>query len=78
MASSLEKVIAFHVSRLKDKRPDVRLKSIAELQALGADAEAALAALEECFKESEEEEVKKAAQQAGFDIFMAVKKSKKE
>lgn len=78
MPSSLEKVLAFHISRLKDKRPDVRLKSITELQAMGADAQPALAALEECFKESEEEDVKKAAQQAGFDIFMAVKKSKKE
>lgn len=76
MASSQEKVIAFHLSRLKDKRPDVRLNSIAELQAMGADAEDALQALEECFKEADEPEVKKAAQEAGYAIFLAVKKAK--
>lgn len=78
MASSLEKVLAFHMSRLKDKRPDVRLKSIAELRAMGADAQDALAALEECYKESDEEDVKKAAQEAGYAIYMAVKKPKNE
>ncbi len=78
MASSNEKVLAFHLSRLKDKRADVRLKSIAELQAMGADAEDALAALEECFKEADEPDVKKAAQEAGYAIFLAVKKAKKE
>jgi hypothetical protein len=73
MATSLEKIIAFHISRLQDKRPDVRLNAIAELQAMGADAKPALQALETCYKESEEPDIKKAAQEAGFSIYMAAK-----
>lgn len=75
MPSSLEKIIDYHVGRLRDKRPDVRLNAIAELEAMGADAITALPALETCHKESEEPEVKEAAQKAGYTIYTASKQA---
>jgi len=73
MASSLDKIIEFHISRLKDKNPEVRLRAIEELLALKAKAAPALDALRECYETSEEPEVKTAAQKAGYEIFVAVK-----
>lgn len=75
MATSQEKVIAFHISRLKDKRSDVRLGAIGELEALGAAAAPALDALKQCFEDSTEPEVKNAAQQAGYKIYLATKEA---
>ena len=76
MASSHEKVIAYHISRLSDRKPDVQMNAINELVALGKDAEAALPALKNCYETAEDEEVSKAAQQAGYAIYMAVKEAK--
>ena len=73
MASSLEKVLAFHMSRLKDKRPDVQLNAIIELEAMGANAEDAMPALRECFLNASDDQVKAAAQRAGLAIYKAVK-----
>lgn len=73
MPSADEKVIEFHIARLTDKRVDVRLKSIAELEAMGAKAAMALEALKACHDQADEEEVKKAAREAGYKIFMAGK-----
>ena len=75
MASSHEKIMDYLISRLKDKRPDVRLNAINELKALGAAASPALDALKACHDAAEETDVREAAQQAGFDIFMAAKKA---
>lgn len=74
MASSHEKIIEYLISRLKDKRPDVRLNAINELKALGAAASPALEALKACHDAAEEEDIRTAAQEAGYDIFMAAKK----
>lgn len=75
MASSQEKVLAFHMSRLKDKRPDVQLNAITELESMGAAAEDAMPALRECYLTAADEAVKAAAQRAGLAIFKAVKEA---
>lgn len=71
MSTPLKRIVAYHIARLKDKSADVRLKAIAELSEL-ADAEA-LAALETVVKSDPDTEVRKAAQQAGRDIYRKLK-----
>jgi HEAT repeat protein len=66
------RVVNYHIGRLKDKNPDVRLKSINELRLIG-DPEA-LSALEEIFRTDPEIEVRKAAQAAGYEIFTKQRK----
>jgi HEAT repeat protein len=68
VTKAVEKLLAYHIGRLKDKNRDVRLKSIEELQHLG-DAEA-LPSLQELFKTDPDAEVRKAAQEAGRAIFL--------
>ena len=63
-----KKLLAYHIGRLKDKSPEVRLKSIQELEQLG-DPEA-LNVLREVFDTDTDVEVRKAAQEAGRVIFM--------
>jgi hypothetical protein len=77
MASSQDKVISFHISRLKDKRSDVLLKTIEQLVTFGADAQDALPLLEDLFKTSEDIDVRKAAQDAGRSIYLQVQEQKK-
>ncbi len=75
MSTSLnKKLVAYHISRLKDKSPDVRLKSIQELAQLG-DPEA-MEPLRDIFKNDPVLEVRKAAQEAGLTIFNAQKQDK--
>lgn len=62
--SSKEKVIQYHISRLKDKNPEVLVKTIQELAQFGKDAADALPLLESIFWTSQEPSVKKAAQHA--------------
>lgn len=62
-----KKLLAYHMGRLKDKNPEVRLKSIQELEQLG-DPEA-LNVLREVFENDADVEVRKAAQEAGRVIF---------
>jgi HEAT repeat protein len=62
-----KKLVIYHISRLKDKSPEVRLKSIQELAELG-DPEA-LEALQETFRTDPDLEVRKAAQEAGRLIY---------
>ncbi|MDX2160558.1 MAG: HEAT repeat domain-containing protein [bacterium] len=69
--SMAKKLVAYHISRLKDKNADVRLKSIEELAQL-ADPES-LPALEQVFKTDPEEQVRKAAREAGISIYTATK-----
>lgn len=62
-----KKLVTYHISRLKNKSPEVRLKSIQELAELG-DPEA-LEALQEAFRTDPDLEVRKAAQEAGRIIY---------
>jgi hypothetical protein len=71
MSTSIKRLVAYHISRLQDKSPDVRLKAISEL-ALLADSEA-LAALQDVFEHDPEVEVRKAAQEAGRAVFIKIK-----
>ena len=69
----MDRVVQFHISRLKDRSLEVQLNTIQELKLLGAQAESAMPALRELFETSENIEVKKAAQDAGLVIYNAVK-----
>jgi HEAT repeat protein len=60
-------VIEFHISRLKDKNPQVRVKSARELGLLGDVS--ALEALEELFRTETDPEVRKAVQEAGRRLY---------
>lgn len=62
-----ERLIEYHLERLKDKNRDTRLDAIRELILL--EAEAALKALEDLYQTDEDEEVRKAAQKGGREIF---------
>lgn len=64
---TVKRVVAYHIARLKDKSPDVRLKAIKELELLG-DPES-LPALQEVFIKDDNADVRKAAQDAGRSIF---------
>ena len=63
-----KKLVAYHIARLKDKNADVRLSSIHELAELG-DPEA-LDALQEAYRTDVDLEVRKAAQEAGRQLFL--------
>ncbi len=63
----IKKLVEYHIARLKDKNREVRLKAIQEL-ALLADPDS-LEVLHEVFKSDPDEEVRKAAQQAGREVF---------
>jgi HEAT repeat protein len=71
MVSAQKKLVEYHIGRLRDKNPDVRLKAIGEL-ALLADADA-LEALESVFKNDTNSDVRKAAQEAGRAVFLKLK-----
>lgn len=63
-----KRVVFYHLRRLEDKNPDVRLKAIRELALLG-DPEA-LDRLQDVFRNDPNPEVRKAAQEAGRTIFL--------
>ncbi len=65
------RLVEYHIERLKNKNPEVRLKAINELRLLGDPA--ALDALEQVYNTDEEIEVRKAAQAAGREIFLKSK-----
>lgn len=60
-------VVNYHIKRLKDKSPQVRLNAIEELRKIG-DPEA-MQPLQEVFQNDDDMEVKRAAQQAGREIW---------
>ena len=62
-----KKLVAYHIGRLKDHDPQVRLRTIQELAQLG-DPEA-LEALRAVYENDSEPDVRKAAQEAGRVIF---------
>jgi predicted transcriptional regulator len=63
-----KKLLAYHIGRLSDKNPEIRLRSIQELMELG-DVEA-LSALEKVFRSDPDEAVREAARTAGREIFI--------
>ena len=71
MSTSTKRIITYHISRLQDKSPDVRLKAIAELSHT-ADQEA-LDALRSVFENDSDVAVRKAAQEAGRAVFLKIK-----
>ncbi|MFN8373535.1 MAG: HEAT repeat domain-containing protein [Anaerolineae bacterium] len=68
MTKAVEKLLAYHMARLKDKNRQVRLQSIHELEQL--EDPDALDALQDVFKNDPDPEVRKAAQNAGRTIFL--------
>lgn len=62
-----KKIVEYHIARLKDKRVAVRLEAIHELTLLN-DVDS-LEALREVFENDDDLEVRKAAQDAGREIF---------
>lgn len=73
--SATERMIAYHLLRLKDKNPEVRIKSIQELALLQATE--AFPILEELYRSDEDLLVRKAAQEAGKTLFL-LRKSKEK
>lgn len=65
--SATERMIAYHIARLKDKSPQVRIKSIEELALL--EAIEALSVMEELFRGDPDSDVRLAAQKAGRVLF---------
>jgi len=63
-----KRLVEYHISRLKDKSPEARIKAIQELVLL--EDISALDALQEVFRNDPDEEVRKAAQQAGRELFV--------
>ncbi|MDK3161634.1 HEAT repeat domain-containing protein [Anaerolineae bacterium CFX9] len=68
-----KKLVAYHLARLNDKNPDVRLKSIQELQQLG-DPDA-LDRLRAIYENDPDFAVRRAAQEAGRVIFLRQRRS---
>jgi hypothetical protein len=62
-----QRIIDYHIARLRDKRPDVRLKAIDQLMKL--EALEALEALRDVYQSDADEGVRFAAQMAGREIF---------
>ena len=62
------RLVEYHIMRLQDKSMEVRLKSINELRLLADPA--AMEPLEQLFRTDPEAEVRKAAQEAGREIFL--------
>lgn len=66
--STEKKLVSYHLARLSDKNPEIRLRSIQELADLG-DAEA-LPTLEAMYRDDPDPAVRKAAQEAGRVIYV--------
>jgi HEAT repeat protein len=71
-----KRIVEYHISRLKDKSPEIRIKAIQELVLL--EDISAMDALQEVFKNDPDEDVRKAAQQAGRELFLKIKAKEKE
>ena len=69
---TVKRVVQYHIARLKDKRPEVRLDAIRELELLG-DPDA-LDPLKVVFASDEDPEVRRVAQEAGRAIFLKSRK----
>ncbi|MBN1680539.1 MAG: HEAT repeat domain-containing protein [Anaerolineae bacterium] len=69
-----DRMIAFHIARLKDKNAQVRIKSIEELVLLGATN--AYTLLEDLFYNDPDLSVRQAAQQAGRQLYLKIQEEK--
>ncbi|MGB7341505.1 MAG: HEAT repeat domain-containing protein [Phototrophicaceae bacterium] len=67
----MKQIVEYHISRLKDKSATARLKAIQELVLL--EDRNSLDALKEVFENDVDEDVRKAAQQAGREIFLKLR-----
>jgi HEAT repeat protein len=67
MTSANEKLVAYHIARLKDKSRDARLKAIAELVHLPH--QEGLDALRQVVESDSDNDVRRAAQDAGREIY---------
>lgn len=68
MSSTIQKVVAYHIKRLQDKDAAIRMKAIRELELLAHPS--ALDALREVYETDVDMDVRKAAQEAGRQIFL--------
>ena len=66
-------LVEYHIARLQDKNAEIRLKSINELRLLGNPD--AMESLEQIFRTDPEPEVRKAAQEAGRELYLKSKKN---
>lgn len=71
MTTSVKRIVAYNISRLKDKSRDVRLKAIQDLTQYPD--EEALDALKLVVEKDPDVEVRKAAQEAGRELFLKLK-----
>lgn len=71
MTTSVKRIVAYNISRLKDKSREVRLKAIQDL-AQYPDEEA-LDALKLVVEKDSDVEIRKAAQEAGRALFLKLK-----
>lgn len=69
MSNANKRLVEYHIGRLKDKNPSARLAAIEELRKLN-DIDA-LDPLQEVYKNDEDIDVRKAAQEAGRAIYVA-------
>ena len=67
----MKQIVEYHISRLKDKSSNVRLKAIQELVLL-EDGDA-LEALKDVFETDSNDDVRKAAQIAGRELFLKLR-----
>jgi HEAT repeat protein len=70
----VKKLVEYHINRLRDKNPEIRLKAIKELELLG-DPDS-LDALRSVYDSDNDVDVRKAAQSAGRAIFLRQQSSK--
>jgi len=66
--STIKKIVHYHIARLRDRQPEVRLAAIRELQEIG-DPEA-LEPLQVIFETDEDLDIRRAAQVAGRSVFL--------
>lgn len=74
--SVADKMIAYHIARLKDKNPQVRLNAIHELELL--EAVAAYEALETLYHTDPDEAVRKAAQRLGLKLYRKMQQERRQ
>lgn len=65
---TVDRIVNYHLNRLKDKKIETRLSAIEELRKIGR--QESLEALQDVFKNDPDADVRKAAQEAGRDIFL--------
>lgn len=74
--SQLDKILEYHIGRLKNGKVEVQLDTIRELMLLGAQAEPALPALREVIENTDNDQVRLAAKKVGQVIFTQAKSAR--